>query len=242
MIRPNPVRAVVTVAERAVGVAAAIAAVTRTTATAVTPTISAFFISGLLVIECLRTQLRRGVQMRIPPSSLDGAGGIRTLVFPPLVGVLREQLPGTPTGAIAELMLRPRVMETAGFEPAPPRRKRGAPPPELHPQEAAQDRLDADVTRGERRGHAVPAVPDDEADAVGGESHRWSLATVLEPLSVELHLPGAQAPPAALAHPNVGEEDPRRRRVPVLTHGSSFPFVGLLKCGRVESNHHSARQ
>ena len=84
--------------------------------------------------------------------------------------------------------------------------------------------------------------PDDEAAAaVAGEAHRWSVAAVLEPLSVELHLSGAQALPAALAHPNVGEENPRRRPVPVLTHGSSFPSLSAeVRTGGVEPPQHEA--
>jgi hypothetical protein len=98
------------------------------------------------------------------------------------------------------------------------------------------------MTHGERRGYTMPAVPNDEAAAVAGEPDRWSLTAVLEPLSIELHLSGVQALPATLADPNIGEEDPRRRRVRVLTHGPSFPVCGLRKCGRVESNHHSTRR
>src|SRR5262249_61613078 len=100
-------------------------------------------------------------------------------------------------------------METAGVEPAPPRCKRGALPPEPHPQETAQDRLDADMTRCERCGYTVPAVPEDEAVAVAGEPHRRSVAAVLEPLSVKLHLSGAQALAAARAQWNIVDGDPR---------------------------------
>ena len=51
----------------------------------------------------------------------------------------------------------------------------------------------------------------------------------------------AQALPAALAHPNVGEENPRRRPVPVLTHGSSFPSLSAeVRTGGVEPPQHEA--
>jgi hypothetical protein len=133
-------------------------------------------------------------------------------------------------------MLRPHVMETAGVEPAPPRGKRGALPPELHPQEAAQDRLDADMTRGERRGHAVTAVPDDEAVAVAGEPNRRSVAAVLEPLPVELHLWGRSGPGGG------ARSSERRRGGPTSTLGAgnharillSVCWSGEVRTGGVE--------
>ena len=139
-------------------------------------------------------------------------------------------------------MLRPQVNGDGGTRTRSSSCKRGALPPELHPQETAQDRLDADMTRGESRGHTMAAIPHDEAAAVADQPYRWSVAAVLEPLSVELHPFGRSGPADGARSTNVGEEDPRRRQVPVPTHWSSFPFVGLLKCGRVESNHHSTRQ
>jgi hypothetical protein len=106
-------------------------------------------------------QRARAVPLTLRRLGFSGAGGIRTLDHPPLYRVLREQLPGTRAGHSPSSCCGPKLVETAGVEPAPPRCKRGALPPELRPRGDADGWTRTTTARGTaftaRRAHQCSA-------------------------------------------------------------------------------------
>jgi hypothetical protein len=152
-------------------------------------------------------------------------------------------------------------METAGVEPAPPRCKRGALPPELHPQRVrgvegemlergrtaaraisrrpAQLALDRHVSCSPSCSHAVPAVPHHELVTLTSQQHRRRLSALLQPLPVPLDGRDAQAARRTVAHADLVQRNPDRRVESDSTRRASFRESD--ECGRMESNHHSTR-
>ena len=145
-------------------------------------------------------------------------------------------------------------METAGVEPAPPRCKRGALPPELHPRALgdaratrgrrssrlpypAQLRLDHQVSCGPGRSYPVPAVPHQELVTLASQNDRRRLPALLQPLPVSLDGRNAEAAHRTVAGPNLGQRNPDRRVESDSTRLASFREPD--ECGRMESNHHS---
>jgi len=99
--------------------------------------------------------------------------------------------------------------------------------------------FDHGVSCRQNGGHAVAAVTHDERVALACESHGRCLATLLEPLSIQLERRRAEAGHRAPADADLVERCPDRL---VRVHGSSSPRSAIRRCGRVESNHHSLRR
>jgi hypothetical protein len=98
-------------------------------------------------------------------------------------------------------------------------------------------RFDQRVSRCQRGRDSVPAVAYEERIAVTNEPNGRRLAAAFEPRSVELDGRRADTSRSTTADPNVCELDPVSEwRV------MRSSFRGRMRCGRVESNHHSTRR
>jgi hypothetical protein len=167
-------------------------------------------------------------------------------------------------GACLPLTLRRHEVETVGIEPTPCSvQARGTPQSasprvrssgstgrrstsmdpsgdqDSHAAYGAHLCLDHGVSCRQSGCHAVAAVADDERVTLARESNRRCLATLLQPLAVQLDCRFAEAGNRALADADVVERCPDRL---VREHGASSPRSAIRRCGRVESNHHSQRR
>jgi hypothetical protein len=98
-------------------------------------------------------------------------------------------------------------------------------------------RFDQRVSRCQRGRDSVSAVAYEERLAVTNEPNGRRLAAAFEPRSVALDGRRADTSRSTTADPNVCELDPVSEwRV------MRSSFRGRLRCGRVESNHHSTRR
>ena len=161
-------------------------------------------------------------------------------------GFMPSRQPTEPAaGAIADLMLRPRVSGDGGSRtrsssvqarrsavrassPGAPRRATrssgGAHRRSNHQCYPLHLGLDQCVARGEGSGDAVPAVPDEECISDADETHGRGNQSLLEPAAVALDLRRADGAATTLADPDLGERGPDRRRAALVSVHGGPPF------------------